>query len=117
MDFVFQTLHFKASEHLETFSQKKLNRIFRMLTDILHAQLTLSEGAAGNIENQICEIILKTSDQTIVVKKKASTFEQAISKSVESVQKIIRRRKTQKQKDRHIGAIAPLENLVEDLKI
>jgi putative sigma-54 modulation protein len=109
MDFIFETLHFKASEQLEIFSQKKMNQIFRMHGDIIRAELTLSEGASGNIENQICEILIKTPDQSIVVKKKSSTYEEAIRKAVESAQKIIRRHKSQKEKGRRSSDLLNLE--------
>ncbi|MCC6279660.1 MAG: HPF/RaiA family ribosome-associated protein [Saprospiraceae bacterium] len=93
MDFVYETVHFKGSEHLEQFTRKKMNSVFRKTADILRAEVTLSEGASGNPENQFCEIKLDVPGENIFVKKNAATYEQAIRTAVAAVQKIMRRRK------------------------
>lgn len=93
MDFIYQTIHFKGSDDLEQFTRKKMNRIFHKNTDILRAEVTLSEGANGSVENQICEIRLEVPGDTIFVKKNAASYEQAIRSAVEAVLKITRRNK------------------------
>ena len=93
MELIYQTLHFQGSDHLELFTRKKMSRIFKMTSNILKAEVTLSEGASGNPQNQFCEIKLDVPGENIFVKKNAATYEQAIRVAVGAVQKIIRRRK------------------------
>ncbi len=91
MDLIYQTVHFKGSDDLEQFTRKKMGRIFRKTSDIIRAEVTLSEGASGNLENQFCEIKLEVPGNTIFVKKNATSYEQAIRSAVEAAMKIIRR--------------------------
>jgi len=93
MDSIYQTVHFRGSDHLKLFTNKMMNRIFKMTSTIMQAEVTLSEGAAGNPQNQFCEIKLEVPGENIFVKKNAATYEQAIRMAVAAVQKIVRRRK------------------------
>lgn len=93
---IYETVRFTGSEHLELFTRKKMNVIFRKISDVQRAEVTLYEGASGNLENQFCEIHLTVPGNTIFVKKNAAAYEQAIRLAVAAVQKIIRRRKEPK---------------------
>ncbi|MCC6460723.1 MAG: HPF/RaiA family ribosome-associated protein [Saprospiraceae bacterium] len=93
MELIYQTIHFHGSEHLELFTRKKMSSIFKMDSNIMKAEVTLSEGANGNRQNQFCEINLDVPGENIFVKKNAATYEQAIRMAVTAAQKIIRRRK------------------------
>ncbi len=93
MESIYQTVHFQGSDRLKLFTHKKMNRIFKMTSTILKAEVTLFEGASGNLQNQFCEIRLDVPGESIFVKKNAATYEQAIRLAVSAAQKIIRRRK------------------------
>lgn len=93
MDPIYQTVHFRGSEHLKLFAHKMMNRIFKMTPTILQAEVTLSEGESGNLQNQFCEIKLDVPGKNIFVKKNAATYEQAIRVAVNAARKIVRRRK------------------------
>ena len=93
MNIILQTIHFKASEQLQQFVNKKMQRIYRLTDAIEAAHVTLYEGANGSADNQFCEIKLAVPGNDIFVKKNAETYEKAILQSVEATQNIIRRRK------------------------
>lgn len=93
MNLIYETIHFKGSQDLESFVQQKMNRIFHISTDIVHARVTLSEDGSGNLENQVCEIRLEVPGNDIFVKKRATTYEHAFRLAVEAARKILRRRK------------------------
>lgn len=88
-----QTLHFKASEALNKYIEEKADKLFRMSDEIIRADITLYEGAAGNPENQWCEIRLSIPGDNLFVKKNSNHFEKSILDAVTALQKIIRRSK------------------------
>ncbi len=93
MNLIYETVHFKGSQDLESFVQQKMNRIFRTANDIVQARVTLSEDGQGKLENQVCEIRLEMPGNDVFVKKSATTFEQAFRVALEAARKILRRRK------------------------
>lgn len=93
MQLIYETLHFKGSEHLENFTRQKMNVVFHKNPEIVQARVSLFEAESGNLENQICEIMLSVPGEDVFVKKNASTYEQSIRLAVNAVQKIMRRRK------------------------
>ena len=101
MNLIYETVRFKGSQDLEKLVTQKMNRISILKPEIVQARVTLSEGASGNLENQICEIRLEIPGYDIFVKKNASTYEQAIRAAVEAV-----RRKIQRDKKLSKGAAA-----------
>jgi ribosomal subunit interface protein len=88
-----QTLHFKASEALNKYIEEKAEKLFRMSDEIIRADITLYEGAAGNPENHWCEIQLSIPGDNLFVKKNSNHYEKSILDAVTALQKIIRRNK------------------------
>jgi ribosomal subunit interface protein len=88
-----QTLHFKASDALNNFIEEKVEKLFQMSNEIIRADVTLYEGAAGNPENQWCEIQISVPGENLFVKKNSDKYEKSISAAIEALQKIIRRKK------------------------
>ena len=87
-----QTLKFKAKDELDNFVTEKVSKLERFDDKIISADVTLS--IDGDIpENKVCEIRLIVPGYDDFVKKNAATFEEAISSSVETLQKILRRKK------------------------
>lgn len=86
-----QSLHFKASEKLEKFINDKVSKLFELDESILKAAVTLFEGAAGNPQNQYCEIQLSVRGENIFVKKRAESYEKSTSMAVEALRSIIQR--------------------------
>lgn len=88
-----QTVHFKASPDLEAYVHEKVGKVFEQNSTIIHADVILSEGASGNIENKWCEITLAIPGKNHVVKKNSDVYEKSIAEAVEALQKIMRRKK------------------------
>jgi putative sigma-54 modulation protein len=87
-----QTLKFKAKDELDNFVTEKVSKLERFDDKIISADVTLS--IDGDIpENKVCEIRLIVPGYDDFVKKNAATFEEAISSSVDTLQKILRRKK------------------------
>ena len=94
-----QTVHFKASETLNQFITEKVEKLFKINIEIMRADVTLYEGASGNPQNQFCEIQLSVPGENIFVKKNSDSYEKSILKSVEAIQKILRRKKITKSQN------------------
>lgn len=89
-----QTLKFKAKEELNNFVTEKVSKLERFDDKIMSADVTLFLDGASVPENKICEIRLIVPGYDDFVKKNAATFEEAISSSVDTLQKILRRKKS-----------------------
>lgn len=92
MNINLQTLKFKAKEELNNYVTEKVSKLERFDDKIISADVTLS--IDGDIpENKVCEIRLIVPGYDDFVKKNAATFEEAINSSVDTMQKILRRKK------------------------
>lgn len=91
MNITFQSVHFKASTHLEEFVRDKVSKLFDQHDKIIRADVTLFEGASGNPKNQFCEIILSLPGENKFVKKNSSSYEESVLKTVATLQKTLRR--------------------------
>ncbi|HNW89896.1 MAG TPA: HPF/RaiA family ribosome-associated protein [Bacteroidales bacterium] len=90
----FQSIHFKASSHLEAFINEKVSKLFDQDNSIIRADVTLFEGASGNPNNQFCEINLSVPGENHFIKKNSDNYEKSITEAVLSLQKVLRRKKT-----------------------
>jgi ribosome-associated translation inhibitor RaiA len=93
---VFQSVHFKASADLEDFVQEKVSKLFEQDSSIIRADVTLFEGASGNPKNQFCEIQLSVPGENHFIKKNSENYEKSILAAIDSLQKILRSKKTKK---------------------
>lgn len=91
---LLQTVQFKASSQLEEYVTEKVSKLFDMNKSIIRADVTLFEGASGNIKNQFCEIELSVSGHNHFVKKNSESYEKSVLAAVKALQKVIRRQKT-----------------------
>jgi ribosome-associated translation inhibitor RaiA len=91
MNITFQSVHFKASSHLEEFVMEKVSKLFDQNDKIIRADVTLFEGASGNPRNQFCEIILSLPGENKFVKKNSSSYEESVLKTVATLQKTLGR--------------------------
>jgi len=88
-----QSLHFKASDNLKEFVEDKVGKLSRFDDKIISADVTLFSDDGKNIDNKVCEIRLVVPGYDDFVKKNAESFEEAIADAVETLQKILRRKK------------------------
>ncbi|MEO8720082.1 MAG: HPF/RaiA family ribosome-associated protein [Ginsengibacter sp.] len=95
MNINLQTLKFKAKPELINFVNEKVGKLSRFDDKIISADVTLSVDGANILDNKICDIRLIVPGNDDFVKKNAATFEEAVSNSVDILQKILQRKKGQ----------------------
>ncbi len=88
-----QSLHFKASEQLKEFINEKVGKLFHFDENIISAEVTLVANDIKIPNNKVCEIRLVVPGYDDFVKKEAASFEEAVLAAVETLQKVLRRKK------------------------
>lgn len=87
-----QTLRFKASDHLTHFVEEKVGKLARFDDSIISAEVVLSEDG-NSVDNKHCDIRLVVPGNDDFVKRKAVSFEEAISECVDTLQKMLSAKK------------------------
>lgn len=87
-----QTLHFKGSEELKNFVEEKVSKLAKFDSTIISAEVTLTEDGSA-LQNKTCDIRLIVPGNDDMVKKSASSFEEAISDAVNTLQTILTAKK------------------------
>lgn len=90
-----QSLKFTAKQELQDFVNEKVGKLSRFDDKIISADVTLELDTANKIDNKICEIRLIVPGYDDFVKKNATTFEEAVLNSVDTLQTILQRKKSQ----------------------
>lgn len=88
-----QSLHFKASDQLKEFIDEKVGKLSHLNEKIISAEVILHAGDVKIKNNKTCEIRLVVPGYDDFVKKEAESFEEAVLSAVETLQKILRRKK------------------------
>lgn len=88
-----QALHFKASAQLKDFVDEKVGKLSHTNEEILSAEVTLIADDIKIKSNKVCEIRLVVPGYDNFVKKDAASFEEAILDAVETLQKVLKRKK------------------------
>jgi len=91
MKIIIQSVNFKASETLEYFVNEKVGKLFNLSDSIIRADVTLREGASGDIENKCCEIRLVVPGNDHFVKKNSTGYEKSTMEAVEALQNILKK--------------------------
>lgn len=89
-----KSLKFRAKKELKDFVKEKVSKLSRFDDKIISADVTLLLDTATVPENKICEIRLVVPGNDDFVKKNANTFEAAVLDSVDTLQKVLQRKKT-----------------------
>lgn len=88
-----QSLRFKASEKLQAHVQEKVQKLFDVNDKIIRADVTLYEDG-GAPDKQYCEIKLSVPGHDHIAKKGAPTYEKAVVDAVNTLQKVLRQKKS-----------------------
>ncbi|MET0634992.1 MAG: HPF/RaiA family ribosome-associated protein [Chitinophagaceae bacterium] len=111
MDIIIQSLGFKAHDSLEKFIREKVSAL--KSDDIVRANVTLYKGAAGNPENDYCEIRLEVPGNDHFVKKNGAHFETATSECVDVLTQMIKKSKDKIVNRRQADASVIQDTLLE----
>lgn len=94
-----QTVNFNAKEGLEEYVERKYGKLDQFYDKIIGAQIFLRVENMSEKENKFVEVRLEVPGDDIIVKKSGQSFEECIDLSVDTLKKLIIRKK-QKITDR-----------------
>ncbi|MBA5629477.1 ribosome hibernation-promoting factor, HPF/YfiA family [Moheibacter lacus] len=88
-----QTVNFNAKEGLEEYVERKLNKLEQYYDKIIAVQVAMRVENISEKENKFVDIKLEVPGDDIVVKKSGQSFEECIDLSVDTLKKLIIRKK------------------------
>lgn len=88
-----QTVNFNAKDGLEEYVEKKLSKLDQYYDKIIAAQVYLKVENISEKENKTVDIKLEVPGDDIVVSKTGQSFEECIDLSVDTLKKLIIRKK------------------------
>lgn len=107
MEIIINTINLKIDTSLKVFIREKVSKLFDHCKTIIRANVILSEGDNGNLENKLCEIRLMIPGYDHLVKKNTAVYEKSISKAVEALQNMLRRKKNRIIAKRYSNRLFP----------
>ena len=108
MNIIIKSVDFKVRKGLETFVREKVKKLFTQSDTIIRANVMLRKEAGRNPKNKLCEIRLEVPGYDHFVKKSSEGFGKSVSKSVEVLQKILRRNKSRQLAARQMPALVQI---------
>ena len=94
MEVRIQSIHFDASEQLENFIQKKIEKLNRYCDDILAAEVTLKVLKPETSQNKEAGVkLLVHRTEELFSSKVADTFEEAIDLSLDALVRQLQKNK------------------------
>jgi len=99
MEITIQAVRFEASKKLEDFIQKKVNRLSKFNEDVLLADVTLKVVKPESNDNKDASIRLHLSGTELFVQEVADSFEKAIDKCVDKLERqVVKHKEKQRSK-------------------
>ncbi len=94
MDINFNYVHVSASERLENFTTKRLNKLKDRYSWIVRAEVFIKKENTSSPETgMICEIQISAPGQNVFTSSNEKNFEAAISKSVDELKRQLQKKK------------------------
>lgn len=94
MDINFNYVHVTASERLEEFASKRLNKLKERYNWIVRAEVFFKKENTSSPESgMICDIRISIPGQDVFTSSNEKNFEAAISKSVDEVKRQLQKKK------------------------
>lgn len=87
MDIRIQSIHFDATEQLQSFIQKKVSKLEKFYDDIDSVEVTLKVVKPETADNKEAGIKLIIPNGDLYANKICDTFEQAVDECVEALYK------------------------------
>ncbi|MCT4637509.1 MAG: ribosome-associated translation inhibitor RaiA [Bacteroidales bacterium] len=87
MELKIQSVGFNASERLEMFVQKKVDKLKTVYDGVSNANVYLKLENTSEIENKVGEIRVDVKGTELFVKKQSKTFEESIDNCVDALKK------------------------------
>lgn len=93
MKITIQSVGFTAKQQLAALAKKKMQKFTRLCGDVIRIDVKLKLENAGATINKLCSIRLVISGYDMLCNTKSSSFEEAIAKAVEALERQIEKRK------------------------
>lgn len=94
MDINFNYVHVTASERLEEFTAKRLEKLKNRYSWIVRAEVYFKKENTSNSDSgMICDIRISTPGQDVFTSSNEKNFETAISKSMDEVKRQLQKKK------------------------
>lgn len=87
------SVHFTADQKLIDFIQKKLDKLDNYFDKVIDADVFLKLENTNTRENKICEIKVAIPGNDLVVKKQATSFEEAADMCAEALKRMLNKTK------------------------
>ena len=87
MEITIQAIRFESSKKLEDFIQKKVGRLSKFNEDVLSADVTLKVVKPESNDNKDASIRLRLSGTELFAQEVADTFEEAVDKCVDKLER------------------------------
>ena len=87
MEIRIQTIHFDASQQLEAFVQKKVNKLGKYLDGILTAEVVLKVVKPETAMNKEASVKLGAPNQEFFASKTTDSFEESIDNVIDALEK------------------------------
>jgi putative sigma-54 modulation protein len=88
-----QSLHFKASEPLQTFIRNKVEKLAHINNEIISGDIVLKLDNSDVNENKVCEIQIHIPGNNLFAKRQSSSFEEATNETVNALEEQLKKRK------------------------
>lgn len=88
-----QTVNFNAKPGLDEYVEKKLSKLEQFYDKILAAQVSMRVENISEKDNKFVDIRLEVPGDDLVIKKSAQTFEECIDLAMESLKKMVIKKK------------------------
>lgn len=93
MNIAVHSVHFKASDRLLAYVEKKVETVTKVSSRISNATVFLRLDNNHLHENKIAEVCIHLPGKEVVVKKEAKTFEKSVSLAMLALRRIVKRSK------------------------
>ncbi|QAR31438.1 ribosome-associated translation inhibitor RaiA [Ornithobacterium rhinotracheale] len=93
-----QAVNFNAKDELVEFVEEKLGKLDQFYDQIVAADVFLKLDNSNSKENKIVEVRLQVPGDDIVVSKEGQTFEEVINLSVDTLKRLVIKKKEKMMK-------------------
>ena len=85
MDIKIQAIHFEASEKLQDFILKKVNKLEKFSEEIRKVEVSLKVVKPETAMNKETQVILSLPGKDLIAQEVCDTFEEGVDKTLESL--------------------------------
>lgn len=98
MEIRIESPHFTPDESLNTSIMEKVGKLEHLGERLIRSDVCLKLDKSDKDDNKICEIKVLGPGKSLFAKKRALTFDDALTKTVHAIEEQLRRKKTKLEK-------------------